>query len=91
MLRFVAIAAALLAAGASADTLAVHDESGAEKTIDTVKLTGCRMIFDSAGAPFEICRMKKVELEPPASTRARPGHADKLDDDRADVVYVRAD
>ncbi|WP_340109202.1 hypothetical protein [Pikeienuella sp. HZG-20] len=91
MLRFIAVsAAALLAFGASADTIPVHDESGAETTVDMAKLAGCRIIFDSAGAPFELCRMKKVELAPPSSTRARPGRAEKMGDDKADVVYVRA-
>lgn len=91
MLRFIAIsAAALLAFGASADSIAVHDESGAETTLDMAKLTGCQIIFDSAGAPFELCRMKKIELAPPTSTRARPGHAEKMDEHKADVVYVRA-
>lgn len=90
MLRAIAFfIAALSAAGAGADTIAAFDETGAEVKVDTAALAGCRMIFDSSGAPFEICRMKKVELAPPSSARIRPGHAESGDGDRPEVVYVR--
>lgn len=86
-----ALAVALFAFAATADTLIVRDQAGAEAKLDTEALTGCQIIFDSAGAPFEICRMKKIELTPPASTRARPGHdADTAAASGADVVYVKA-
>ncbi|QIE55972.1 hypothetical protein G5B40_11215 [Pikeienuella piscinae] len=95
MLRITMLSAALLigAGAASADTLAVFDNKGAADEVDTAALTGCRIIFDSAGVPFEICRMKKVELTPPASTRARPGHAEEeaaVKAEKADVIYVKA-
>ncbi|MEX2518559.1 MAG: hypothetical protein WD969_04415 [Paracoccaceae bacterium] len=87
---FTALAVALFAFGATADTLTVRDQSGAEAELDTATLTGCRIIFDSAGVPFEICRMKKIELTPPSSTRARPGHDADTSAGGADVVYVKA-
>lgn len=92
MLRPIWLAAAFAATfapAAFADTITLADDKGAPVEIDTATLQGCRIVFDSAGAPFEICRMKKVELTPPASTRARPGEADKAA--RAgEVVYVKA-
>lgn len=95
MLRITMISAALLlgAGAAPADTLSVFDSKGAAEEIDTAALTGCRIVFDSAGVPFEICRMKKVELTPPASTRTRPGHPEDETAAKAtksDVVYVKA-
>lgn len=90
MLRALAFSiVALAAAGAVADTIEAFDETGAEVKVDTAALAGCRMIFDSAGAPFEICRMKKIELAPPSSARVRPGHAENGDEGRPEVVYVR--
>lgn len=92
MKRIAAIAAAALfaAAGAHADMLKVHDEKGMEVEIDTAALSGCMIVFDSAGAPFEICRMKKVELTPPSSTRSRPGHTEDAAGEATQVIYVKA-
>lgn len=91
MLRIAAVAAAFLVAPAvQADMLKVHDEGGAEVEIDTAALTGCAIVFDSAGAPFEICRMKKIELAPPTSTRSRPGHSEDAAGEAAQVIYVKA-
>lgn len=95
MLRITMFSAVLLigAGAASADTLAVFDNTGAAEEVDTAQLTGCRIIFDSAGVPFEICRMKRVELTPPSSTRSRPGHAEDeaaAKAQKADVIYVKA-
>ena len=92
MLRIAAITAAALfvAPAVHADTLKVRDEGGVEVEIDTAALSGCVMVFDSTGAPFEICRMKKIELTPPTSTRARPGQAPNPAGEAAQVIYVRA-
>lgn len=91
MLRvFAFFIAALCAAGAAADMITAFDESGDAVKLDTAALSGCRMIFDRAGAPFEICRMKKLELAPPSSTRMRPGHAQNAGEEKSQVVYVRA-
>ncbi|MEM7545758.1 MAG: hypothetical protein AAF367_09505 [Pseudomonadota bacterium] len=78
---------ALLALPALGDDLPVFDEKGQAQTIDTTSLTGCQVIFDSAGTPFELCRMQKVELRPPQSTRARPGHGAPASD--VSVIYTK--
>ncbi|MFV0473272.1 MAG: hypothetical protein ACK5MQ_03570 [Pikeienuella sp.] len=83
--------AAGAASAAGADPLALFDEDGAGLTIETAALEGCRIVFDSAGTPFEICRMRKVELTPPAPTRARPGETAAPERRGADVIYVKAD
>lgn len=86
----VAAAAFLASEDARADVLTVHDEKGMQVEIDTAALAGCLIVFDSAGAPFEICRMKRVELTPPASTRSRPGHSEDPAGEAAQVIYVKA-
>lgn len=91
MLRRLAFAAALLAAPvAQADKITLQDEAGAAIEVDTAALSGCTILFDSAGTPFELCRMKKVELTPPSSTRSRPGQAESASGQAAAVVYVKA-
>lgn len=90
MVRYFAGAAlvALAAGAAQADTLNLHDESGAAVTVDTASVQGCTMVFDSSGAAFELCRLEKVELRPPQSTRARPGQAAQ-GDEPATVIYTK--
>ena len=84
----VALASAFLVAGAAyADTISAYDEQGGKKDVDTAKLDGCTMIFDSAGTPFEVCKMQKVEFRPPGSTRTRPGKDERVIEAR--VVYKR--
>ena len=73
----IASSALLLASAVSADVITVYDEGGAKRDLDTASLSGCHLVFDSAGAPIQICKMERVEFRPPSSTRARPGHADK--------------
>jgi len=82
-------AVALFAGAAQADVLKVYDQSGAETPVDTASLTGCTLIFDSKGAPFQICKMEKVEIKPPSSTRARPGGEERVAETQ--VVYKRAE
>lgn len=82
-------AAALFAGAAQADVLNVYDQAGAEKAIDTAKLEGCVLVFDSKGTPFELCKMEKVEIKPPSSTRARPGGEARVAE--AQIVYKRAE
>lgn len=83
-----ALASACLIAGAAhADTISAYDEQGAKKEVDTAKLNGCTLIFDSAGTPFEVCKMERVEFRPPGSTRSRPGQEDRVIEAR--VVYKR--
>lgn len=97
MTRLTVFCAALALAGpaaAGADTLTVFDENGAETEMDTTAIRGCEIVFDSAGTPFEICRMKRVELTPPKSNRARPGQtsaAGEAEPVRAAVVYRRVE
>jgi hypothetical protein len=81
--------ACLLAGAASADMISAFDEKGGKKAVDTASLSGCVMLFDSAGQPFQICKMEKVEFRPPNSSRARPGHEDRVAE--AQVMYKRAD
>lgn len=87
----VAIIGGLIAAAttlpASGDTLPVFDQTGAAVQIDTQKIKGCQVIFDSVGTPFELCRMEKVELRPPQSTRIRPGHDAPASD--ISVIYTK--
>ena len=81
--------AALLTAGAAhADTLAGFDENGQAKTIDTNAVSGCTVLYDSAGNALEICKLQKVQIRPAASTRARPGSSN--DQPAAAVVFKRA-
>ena len=82
-------ALALFAGAAHADALKVYDQSGSEKTLDTAALDGCMLIFDSRGAPFQICKMEKVEIKPPNSTRARPGGEARVA--KVEIVYKKAD
>ncbi|MGB0508303.1 MAG: hypothetical protein ACPGGK_19115 [Pikeienuella sp.] len=84
-----AIGGIMLTAGAAnADVIAGYDEAGAAKSVDTAAMTGCELIFDSNGTPFELCKMEKVELRPQTSTRTRPG-SDGAAAETA-VVYKRA-
>ena len=90
MVRIIAAALVAMGAGAaSADVLELRDEAGAAMKVDTAKIAGCKMVFDSDGAAFELCRLEKVELRPPQSTRARPGAATN-EAARASVVYTKA-
>lgn len=82
-------AAALFVSAAQADVLKVYDQAGAEKAVDTSALQGCTLIFDSKGAPFQICKMEKVEIKPPSSTRARPGGEARVAETQ--VVYKRTE
>ena len=82
-------AIALFAGAAQADVLKVYDQSGAEKSVDTSALSGCALVFDSKGAPFQICKMEKVEIKPPSSTRARPGGEARVAETQ--VVYKRTE
>lgn len=82
-------AIALFTSAAQADVLKVYDQSGAEKPMDTAALSGCALVFDSKGAPFQICRMEKVEIKPPSSTRARPGGEERVAETQ--VVYKRTE
>ena len=82
-------AAALFVSAAQADVLKFYDQSGAEKSVDTATLKGCTLIFDSKGAPFQICEMEKVEIKPPSSTRARPGGEARVAERQ--VVYKRTE
>lgn len=83
------IACSALAVGAAqADTIEAFTESGAPTKIDTANLKGCQLIFDSAGTPFELCKMEKVEFRPQQSTRARPGVAAR--EEVYQVVYRKA-
>lgn len=82
-------ALALFAGAAHADVLKVYDQSGVEKTVDTSSLSGCALVFDSKGAPFQICKMEKVEIKPPSSTRARPGGEARVAETQ--VVYKRTE
>ncbi len=91
MMRFaVALGAlALFTGAAQADVLKVYDQSGAEQSLDTSALSGCSLVFDSKGAPFQICKMEKVEIKPPSSTRARPGGEARVAETQ--VVYKRTE
>ncbi len=80
---------ALFAGAAHADVLKVYDQTGAEKSINTASMDGCMLIFDSAGAPFQICKMEKVEIKPPSSTRTRPGAEARVAESQ--VVYKRTE
>lgn len=82
-------AIALFAGAAQADVLKVYDQAGGEKSVDTAALEGCTLIFDSKGAPFQICKMEKVEIKPPSSTRARPGAEARVAERQ--VVYKRTE
>ena len=82
-------ALALFGGAANADVLKVYDQSGAEKSVDTAALSGCALFFDSKGAPFQICKMEKVEIKPPSSTRARPGGEARVAETQ--VVYKRTE
>ena len=81
--------ACLVAGAASADMISAFDEKGAKAEVDTASLSGCAMLFDSAGQPFQVCKMEKVEFRPPNSSRSRPGHEDRMAE--VEVVYKRAD
>ncbi|MEM8753666.1 MAG: hypothetical protein AAGF90_11885 [Pseudomonadota bacterium] len=89
MLRTIAVAALIASAPAlaAADKLEVFDETGAKTTLDTSTVETCRMIFDSEGQAFEICRLQKVELRPPQSNRARPGQT--AGTGQANVIYTK--
>lgn len=93
MIRLMAMAAAVsltFGAGAAlADTLKLHDETGAAVEVDTSKMSGCTMVFDSAGTAFQICRLEKVQLVPAGSTRMRPGQTKVRP--RAEVVYAKTE
>lgn len=78
----------LTAGAAGADTISGYDEAGAAKSVDTAAMTGCELIFDSNGTPFELCKMEKVELRPQNSTRTRPGSSGEATE--AAVIYKRA-
>lgn len=80
---------ALFAGAAQADVLKVYDQSGAEASVDTAALQGCALVFDSKGAPFQICKMEKVEIKPPSSTRSRPGGEARVAETQ--VVYKRSE
>lgn len=77
-----------IAGPVAADTINAHDSAGAPMAVDTASVSGCTIIFDKAGTPFELCRLEKVEVRPPSSTRSRPGHADTTQEDSS-VVYTR--
>lgn len=81
--------ACLFAGAASADMISAFDEKGGKAEVDTASLSGCKLLFDSAGQPFQICKMEKVEFRPPNSSRTRPGHDERVAE--AQVVYKRAD
>lgn len=83
------IAGLVLAAGAAqADNFTAYDEAGAQVTIDTATLQGCRLVFDSDKTPIQICKMKKVEFGTPNSTRMRPGEEPR--EQVREAVYVTA-
>lgn len=82
-------AIALFTGAAQADVLKVYDQSGAEKSVDTTALTGCALVFDSKNAPFQICKMEKIEIKPPSSTRTRPGGEERVAETQ--VVYKRTE
>lgn len=84
----------LAAPVAGADTLEVFDQSGAKVEMKTEDLAGCAIVFDSAGTPFEICRMKRVEVAPPTPARSRPGQTTKsgaAEPVKAAVIYTKVD
>ncbi|MGB0411129.1 MAG: hypothetical protein ACPGFA_06055 [Pikeienuella sp.] len=82
------LGAVILTAGAAqADTLSGFDEQGNAKTIDTAAVSGCTVLYDSAGNALEICKLQKVQLRPAASTRSRPGSSN--DQPAAAVVFKR--
>ncbi|MEM7270511.1 MAG: hypothetical protein AAF401_14825 [Pseudomonadota bacterium] len=81
-------AAMLIAGAAQADVLNVFDDEKKPVAVDTAAINGCLIVFDSAGTPFEICKMEKVEVRPPSSTRARPGQETRAD--VLEIVYKRA-
>lgn len=89
VLGALACGAILFAGAAGADTISAFSEDGQKKELDTAKLAGCELIFDSAGTPFQVCKMEKVEFRPPSSTRSRPGHADKVVN--VQVLYKKAE
>ncbi len=91
MKRFAAVLGAftLFAGAAHADVLKVYDQTGAEKSVNTASVNGCMLIFDSSGAPFQICRMEKVEIKPPSSTRTRPGGEARVAETQ--IVYKRTE
>jgi hypothetical protein len=79
----------LLTAGAvSADEITGYDEAGAAKKVDTAAMSGCELIFDSNGTPFELCKMEKIELRQQNSTRTRPGSTDGPTETA--ILYKRA-
>lgn len=81
--------AVILTAGvAQADTLSGFDEKGQAKTIDTAAVSGCTVLYDSAGNALEICKLQKVQLRPAASTRTRPGSSSEQTE--AAVVFKRS-
>ena len=82
-------ALALFAGAAQADVLKVYDQDGAEKAIDTAALDGCMLIFDKDKRPFQSCKMERVEIKPPSSTRARPGGDARVAERQ--IVYKRSE
>jgi len=77
----------LLAGPVVADTINAHDSTGAAVVVDTTTVEGCTLIFDSSGTAFELCRLEKVEVRPPSSTRARPGRESTTQEETS-VVYT---
>ena len=80
---------ALFAGVAHADVLKVYDQTGAEKSVNTASMNGCMLIFDSSGSPFQICKMEKIEINPPSSTRTRPGGEARVAESQ--IVYKRTE
>ena len=84
----IAIGAWLPPAIASADELTLFNSEGAAMKVDTTKIDACKVVFDSAGSAFEFCKLERVEMRPPNSTRMRPGQTAARE--RANVIYAKS-
>ena len=82
----------LFSFSAAASDISLYDADGGALTLKTEELRGCALMFDAAGAPFEICRMEAVRIAPEATPRRRPGATEaSADAETSDVVYRRID
>lgn len=83
----IALCAGLAPGIGAADELALFNSDGAPIKVDTAKVEGCKIVFDGQGQAFELCKLQRVEMRPPTSTRMRPGQSAQRD--RASVVYTK--
>lgn len=84
----IALSASLAPVDAVADELSLFNSDGVAMKVDTTKVDGCKVVFDSAGSAFELCKLQRVEMRPPNSTRMRPGQTAARE--RANVVYAKS-